>query len=630
MALNSPTVVVDVTNNVIEVITNSNVTLGGAGQLNDLSDLNKTDESTSSAATIRILADPDLDGVYTVVDYTPPSVGGGESNTASNGGTGGIGLVLAKLGVDLPFKSLNVVDAKLTIADDVVNSRVNIGLGSVASTDLSNSTDIVLSTATQTLTNKTIAAANNTLTIASTDLSNSADITLNTAIQTLTNKTIAATNNTITIASTDLSNSADVTLNTSAQTLTNKTIDTASNNITVVVADITDFDIGVSSNISVLANTLKVTNANHTGDVTGDGALTVQSIVITAKDTVTPVAGDFVLISDTSDGGNLKKVDANDFLSVVGGGESNTASNGGTGGVGIVLSKVGVDLPFKSIGAVDAKITVADDVPNSRVNIGFGSVASTDLSNSTDITLNTAIQTLTNKTITAATNTLTIASTDLTNSADITLNATAQTLTNKTIDTASNNITVVVADITDFDAEVSSNINVAANTAKVTNANHTGDVTGDGALTAQPALITGKTTETLGTGDFILFSDTSDSGNLKKANVDPLLNLFTDYFVIQIDTPADQDYFFGGHVAQQNYVINQMDIQNVGGGTCTATVNINGTPVTGLSGLAVTGTNRSDTATGANVVAVGNEVKLTISANASSATLVATIRITKT
>ena len=52
-----------------------------------------------------------------------------------------------------------------------------------------------------------------------------------------------------------------------------------------------------------------------------------------------------------------------------GSGETNTASNGGTGGIGIVLTKSGVDLPFKSIAATSSKVVVTDDVGNSNVDI---------------------------------------------------------------------------------------------------------------------------------------------------------------------------------------------------------------------------------------------------------------------
>ena len=71
------------------------------------------------------------------------------------------------------------------------------------------------------------------------------------------------------------------------------------------------------------------THPNHTGEVTstGDGAQVLDKTAITNKTTVTPVSGDFVLISDTGDSGNLKKVDANDFLSGGGGGDVTAASN---------------------------------------------------------------------------------------------------------------------------------------------------------------------------------------------------------------------------------------------------------------------------------------------------------------
>jgi len=51
----------------------------------------------------------------------------------------------------------------------------------------------------------------------------------------------------------------------------------------------------------------------------------------------------------------------------------------------------------------------------------------------------------------------------------------------------------------------------------VSNANHSGDATGDTALTLQPAAITGKATTTIDpAADYILFSDTSNSGALGK------------------------------------------------------------------------------------------------------------------
>lgn len=63
---------------------------------------------------------------------------------------------------------------------------------------------------------------------------------------------------------------------------------------------------------------------------------------------------------------------------------------------------------------------------------------------------------------------------------------------------------------------------IALNTAKVTNATHTGEVTGATALTVDKTAITNKTAVTLDGADYVLFSDTSDSGNLKKGLVSDL------------------------------------------------------------------------------------------------------------
>ena len=63
---------------------------------------------------------------------------------------------------------------------------------------------------------------------------------------------------------------------------------------------------------------------------------------------------------------------------------------------------------------------------------------------------------------------------------------------------------------------------IALNTAKVTNATHTGEVTGSGVLTVDKTAITNKTAVTIDTADYVLISDSSDSGNLKKGLVSDL------------------------------------------------------------------------------------------------------------
>lgn len=64
-------------------------------------------------------------------------------------------------------------------------------------------------------------------------------------------------------------------------------------------------------------------------------------------------------------------------------------------------------------------------------------------------------------------------------------------------------------------------------------------------------------------------------------------------------------------------------------GTLTAAVAINGTPVTGLSAIAVTDTAQDVPATAANAVAVGDRVTLTVSDVAGAADLECTISATR-
>jgi len=66
---------------------------------------------------------------------------------------------------------------------------------------------------------------------------------------------------------------------------------------------------------------------------------------------------------------------------------------------------------------------------------------------------------------------------------------------------------------------------IALNTAKVTNATHTGEVTGATALTVDKTAITNKTAVTLDGADYVLFSDTSDSNNLKKGLISDIVAL---------------------------------------------------------------------------------------------------------
>lgn len=102
---------------------------------------------------------------------------------------------------------------------------------------------------------------------------------------------------------------------------------TTANTRTITMPD-ADVDLGdIGTNTTAIAlNTAKVTNATHTGDVTGATALTIASTAVTGQTTVTADAADYVLLSDTSDSGNLKKSLVSDFG---GGGEVHTSLDSG-------------------------------------------------------------------------------------------------------------------------------------------------------------------------------------------------------------------------------------------------------------------------------------------------------------
>lgn len=84
------------------------------------------------------------------------------------------------------------------------------------------------------------------------------------------------------VSTSDLLVVVDVSDTTMAATGTNKKVTVANfmDDLTVTASQVSDFDTEVSNNSAVAANTAKVTNATHTGEVTGSGALTIASGVV--------------------------------------------------------------------------------------------------------------------------------------------------------------------------------------------------------------------------------------------------------------------------------------------------------------------------------------------------------------
>jgi hypothetical protein len=76
------------------------------------------------------------------------------------------------------------------------------------------------------------------------------------------------------------------------------------------------------------------------------------------------------------------------------------------------------------------------------------------------------------------------------------------------------------------------------------------------------------------------------------------------------------------------FTINQMFNLKTSAGTITAALQINGTPVTGLTALSVTSTPQSPSASAANVVSIGDRLTLVLTSNSSAADLEFTAEVT--
>jgi hypothetical protein len=125
------------------------------------------------------------------------------------------------------------------------------------------------------------------------------------------------------------------TTNLSIGTVTANNVDIDSDtgtNATIPTATASDAGVMPSSKFNeVVANNAKVSNATHTGEVTGSVALTVDKTVISNKSLVTADGADHVLIGDASDADNLKKVLVSDFLGGGGNlGDTNLTLSGAT------------------------------------------------------------------------------------------------------------------------------------------------------------------------------------------------------------------------------------------------------------------------------------------------------------
>jgi len=131
----------------------------------------------------------------------------------------------------------------------------------------------------------------------------------------------------------------------------------------------------ISTNTTNIAtNTAKVTNANHTGDVTGDTALTLESVAITGQASATVASGDTLIISDLDDSGNLKEVTAQSIADLGGGGGGATTELDNLGTVSFNADIIPAGIGVRSIGSSTNylfRVWTNDIIFKDSVNLGI-------------------------------------------------------------------------------------------------------------------------------------------------------------------------------------------------------------------------------------------------------------------
>ena len=131
---------------------------------------------------------------------------------------------------------------------------------------------------------------------------------------------------------------------------------------TQLAATISDFDAAVAANAAVTANTAKVTNATHTGDVTGATALTIAADAVTfAKMQNASAASVLVGRGQGGGAGDLQEITLGTNLSMTGTVLNATGGGGGGGNAVAAVLAFGAGFTDKAQTVVTGQAWVAAD-----------------------------------------------------------------------------------------------------------------------------------------------------------------------------------------------------------------------------------------------------------------------------
>ena len=269
---------------------------------------------------------------------------------------------------------------------------------------------------------------------------------------------------------------------------------------TLTASDITDFASVVAANAAVAANTSKITNATHTGEVTGSGVLTITNDAVTYAKMQNVISDQVLLGNIVGAGGAVAELTAAQVRTLI---------NVADGATAVVVSDVAYNaISWDSNTDAATKNAIRDKFVVNDAAIGLNTAKVTNATHSGDVTGATVLTIAADAVTYLKMQNVVVHERFLGNNSgggspveelsmitaramlNIADGATANSSDATLLDRANHTGTQVAATISDFDAEVANNASVVANTAKVTNATHTGEVTGSGVLTVANGAIT--------------------------------------------------------------------------------------------------------------------------------------------